>query len=52
VFEIQQDLEPALDDAVGLTPLQIDHEADAAAVVLVSRVVEALRGRSFFEFHG
>ena len=51
VLEVQQDLEPVLDDARGLAPLEIDHEADAAGVVLVSGVVKSLRGRSF-EFHG
>ena len=46
VLEVQQDLEPVLDDARGLSPLEIDDEADAAGVVLVAWVVEALRGGS------
>jgi hypothetical protein len=51
VFEVQKNFEPVANDARRLAPLQIDHEADAAGVVLVSWIVEALRERSF-RFHG
>ena len=43
VLEVQEDLEPLLDDACDLRPFDVDHEADAAGVVLVLRVVKTLR---------
>jgi hypothetical protein len=52
MLEVEEDLEPALDDARGLAALQIDHEADAASVVLVSGIVETLCGRRRCRFHG
>ena len=44
VVEVLQDLDGLLEDAVGLAPLDVDHEADAAGVVLELRVVEPLLG--------
>src|SRR5262249_7040771 len=38
--QVEQHLQPLLDDAVRLAPLDIDDEADAAGVVLVGRIVE------------
>jgi hypothetical protein len=51
-LKVEEDLERVLDDARGLAPLQIDNEADAARVVLMSRIVEALRGGRSCQFHG
>ena len=42
VLEVQQDLDRLLDDLVRLAALEVDDEADAAGVVLVARIVEAL----------
>src|SRR5690606_36501452 len=42
VIEVREDLQALLQDLVRFAPLRIDHEADAASVVLVSRVIEAL----------
>ena len=41
MLEVLEDLQPVLDDAVGLAVVQVDDEADAAGVALVQRVVEA-----------
>jgi hypothetical protein len=43
VQEVEEDLEPLLDDGVRLPPFDVDDEADAAGVVLVARIVEAWR---------
>jgi hypothetical protein len=51
VLEVQQDFERVLDDARRLAPLQIDDETDAAGVVLVPGIVEALRGGRSCQFH-
>ena len=40
-----EDLDRLADDVVRLAVLQIDDEADAAGIVLVPRVVQALCGR-------
>jgi hypothetical protein len=45
VIEIHEDLQALLQDAVGLAALDVDHEADAAGVVLERRVVQALLRR-------
>jgi hypothetical protein len=42
VKQVLQDRERLLDDAVGSPSLEVDHEADAARVVLVTGIVEAL----------
>ncbi len=44
VFQVVQDLQTVADDVVRLPIFQIDDEADAAGVVLVARVVQALLG--------
>ena len=41
-FEVDQRRQAVADELVRLPPLEVDDEADAAAVVLVLRVVEAL----------
>ena len=43
VVQVDQRRQAVADQLVRLPPLQVDDEADAAAVVLVPRVVEALR---------
>ncbi len=43
VGEIDEDLERLVDDVVGFDALQVAHEAHAAGVALVARVVESLR---------
>ena len=43
VQEVLQDREGLADDRVGLAALDVHHEADPAGVVLVGRVVQALR---------
>ncbi len=45
VAQIRQDLKALLDDLVTLAVLYIGHEADAAGVVLVARIVETLFDR-------
>ncbi len=45
VVEVVQDAQALLDDLVALLALDVRHEADAARVVLVARVVQALGGR-------
>ena len=42
VLEVDEDLEGLLYDGVGLPPSDVHHEAEAAGVVLVGRVVESL----------
>jgi hypothetical protein len=42
VIEVLQDLDRLLEDAVRFVPLDVDHEPDAAGVVLELRVVETL----------
>jgi hypothetical protein len=42
VIEIDQDLQAALNDVVRLQPLDVRDEADAARIVLVARIVQAL----------
>src|SRR5262245_5306269 len=44
--EVAQDLEPLLDDAVGLLALHVDDEADAAGVVLDAWVAQPRCGSS------
>jgi len=44
VFQVVQDLERIADDVVRLAIFEIDHEADAAGVVFVARIVQALLG--------
>ena len=47
MVEIDQNLERVRDDVMRLAPLHVDHEADAARVVLELRIVKALfRGRA------
>ena len=45
MLQVDQHLEGVPDDSVGAVALGVDNEADAAGVVLVARVVEALGGR-------
>ena len=45
VRQPDQDFQCILDDAVGFFPLQVADEPDAAGIVLVPRIVQALRGR-------
>jgi hypothetical protein len=45
VIEIAQHLQGLLDDLVGGASLDMDDEADAAGVMLETRVIEALPGR-------
>ena len=45
VVQVHQRRQAVADQLVRLPPLQVDDEADAAAVVLVLRVVEALGRR-------
>ena len=42
VLEVDEDLEPALDDGVRADALDVDDEPDAARVVFVARVIQAL----------
>jgi hypothetical protein len=42
MFQVDQDLEGLLDDRVGAETSGVHHEADAAGVVLMPWVVEAL----------
>src|SRR2546426_8028891 len=44
VQEVDQHQQALADDRVGLAALDVDHEADAARVVLVGGVVQTLRG--------
>ena len=46
VGQIDQDLQARADDLVALLAAHVDDEADAAGVVLVRGIVEALRGRA------
>ena len=43
VRQVDEDLDALEDDVVGLLAVDVDHEADAAGVVLVARIVEPLR---------
>ncbi len=43
MFEIDEDLNRFTDDVVTGTILQVDDEAYAAGIVLVSRIVQSLR---------
>ena len=43
VQQVDEDLQPLLDDAVRAAALDVDDEPDAAGVVLVARVVQARR---------
>jgi hypothetical protein len=43
MVEVLEDLQPLLDDVVRPVPLDVGDEADAAGIVLVHRVVQALR---------
>ena len=43
VQQVDQELERLTDDGVRATALDVDHEPDAAGVVLVPRVIETLR---------
>src|SRR5207245_10187587 len=45
VEQVAEDLQRLADDRVRLLACDVDDEADAAGVVLVARVVEALGGR-------
>ena len=45
VREVDEDLQSLDDDVVRLLALDVDHEADATGVVLVSRIVETLLDR-------
>ena len=45
VAQIDEDRERIADDGVGFAALDVDHEADAAGVVLMLRVVKPLLGR-------
>jgi len=45
VAQVVEDREPLLDDIVGAAALDVRDEADAARVVLVGRIVEALLPR-------
>ncbi len=45
MVEVLQDLEALLDDGVGLAVVHVGDEADAAGILLVARVVEALARR-------
>ena len=44
MVEVEQDAQPILDDLVALAAFDVCHEADAAGIVLVDRVVHPLRG--------
>ena len=48
MVEIDQDLQPASDDVVRFPSLDVDDETDAAGIMLVAGVVEAL---SFWQCH-
>ncbi len=45
MFQVVQNLQRIADDAVRLAVFEIDHETDAAGVVFVARIVQALLGR-------
>ena len=49
VVEIDQDAQPLAHDGMRLAALDVDHEADAARVVLVARVVEPLSLRQIHQ---
>ena len=44
VVEVGEDLQPLLDDAMRAQALDVGHEANAAGVVFVRRLVQAKRG--------
>jgi hypothetical protein len=44
MFEVDEHLQGLPDDGVRTAPLHVRHEPDAAGVVLVCRVIQALRG--------
>jgi hypothetical protein len=41
MIQVDQDLQPALDDVVRLSALDVDDEAHAARVMLVARIVQS-----------
>ncbi len=43
VQQVEEDLQPLLDDSVRLPPFDVDHEADAAGIVFVAGIVEGER---------
>ena len=45
MVEVDEDLQPATDDVVRLAVAEIRDEADAAGIMLLGRVVEAVRRR-------
>src|SRR6202043_1874793 len=45
VLEVEQDLQPVLDDAVRLAALDVGDEADPAGILLQRRIEQAARGR-------
>ena len=45
VIQVQQDLQRLLNDGMGLPPLDVHHEADAAGLVLELRIVKPLFAR-------
>jgi hypothetical protein len=51
VLQVQQHLDRLVDDRVRATPVSVDHEADAAGVVLEAGVVQPLRARTFGVCH-
>src|SRR5438105_2863488 len=44
VVEVFEDLQALLHDAVGLLPLDVDHEPDPAAVFFVPGIIKSLLG--------
>ena len=51
VLQVHEDGERLLDDVVGLPPLDVHHEPEAAGVVLVARIVESLRRGKTVRIH-
>ena len=45
MFEIAQDRDRVLDDLVRLAALDVGDEADAAGILFVARIEQAVRGR-------
>ena len=45
MIQVDQNLQPLLDEVVGLAPLHMHHDPDAAGVVFKLRIVEPLLGR-------
>jgi hypothetical protein len=48
--QVEQDLQPLLDDGVRFPALDVDHEADAAGVVLVARIVQTRHGPQLSQY--